>query len=209
MTNPSNVVRLSSRNGGRASVFEANLWAQIFDQGLLEGEGVQADSDLNITVGGSQSKPDVVIASNPAGYKIALDIAGQATLTLTAPTSNSKISAIVAYTDDLALQSSESSITGNPSSCGLIVVDGASASTPSAPSDAQIREAITTDGATGSQASYAIIALVTLASSTTVITNTLIENQSAFFEKMLPESEDPGEGAPLAPNHFISIYQEA
>lgn len=209
MTNPNNIVRLHSRTGGRGSVFEANLWAQVYDNGILTGSGVTAAGDLSVTVGGSASCPDVIIALNPADYKIALDLVGEATLTLTAPSSNSKICAIVAYTDDLALQSSDSTTPGNPSSCGLIVVNGTAAASPTAPTDTQIRDAITADGATGSQATYAIIAFITLSSTTTVITDTFIDNQQAFFEKLVPKSADPGEGVPLAPNHFISVYKES
>lgn len=179
MTNPNAIVRLHSRNAGRASVYEANMPYQIYDNGLLKGAGVVPVSGLNVTVGGEAANPDVVIAETPDGYKIALDLAGDATLTLTAPSSNSKIVAIVAYADDLAEESTDPTTTGSPSSCGLIAVDGTVASTPVAPTDAQIRTAITADGATGSQAPYSIIALVTIASSTTDITSTLISMPKA------------------------------
>lgn len=179
MTNPNAIVRLHSRNAGRASVYEANMPYQIYDNGLLKGAGVVPASGLNVTVGGEAANPDVVIAETPDGYKIALDLAGDATLTLTAPSSNSKIVAIVAYADDLAEESTDPTTTGSPSSCGLIAVDGTVASTPVAPTDAQIRTAITADGATGSQAPYSIIALVTIASTTTDITSTLISMPKA------------------------------
>lgn len=181
MTNPNNIVRVRARNGGRASVYEANAWCQPFGAGILEGTGVvqNTSADMNVLVGGSATKPDVLIASNPAGYKIALDIIGQQAVAITAPASNSRISAIVAYTDDLALASTEDNVTGSPASCGLIVVNGTAAANPSAPTDAQIRTAITNDGATGSQAAYCVIATITVASNTTVITNSLISTQKA------------------------------
>ena len=181
MTNPDNIVRVRARNGGRASVYEANGWAQAYSEGLLEGNGVvqNTSADMSVLVGGSATKPDVVLAKNPAGYKIALDLVGQQAVTLTAPASNSRISAVVAYTDDLSLSTDETTTTGSPASCGLIVVNGTAAATPSAPTDAQIRSAITSDGATGSQASYAIIATVEVASSTTIITSSLIKNNQA------------------------------
>lgn len=210
MTNPNSIVRLHSRNAGRASVYEANAPYQIFDNGLLKGNGVVVASGLNITVGGAAAKPDIVIANTPDGYKIALDLAGTATLTLTAPSSNSKIVAIVAYTDDLAEESTDTTTTGNPSSCGLIAVDGTVASTPVAPDDSTIRTAITADGATGSQAAYCVIALITLTSATTDITATLIDNQDAFFIKVVPESEiDDLIGTSLQPGHFIVGYKES
>lgn len=183
MTNPDNIVRVRARNGGRASVYEANGWCQAYNTGILEGTGVtqNTSADMHVLVGGSSSKPDVIIAQNPAGYKIALDIVGQQAITITKPSSNSRISAIVAYTDDLALDSTQDTITGSPASCGLIVVNGTTSSSPSAPTDTQIRSAITSDGATGSQASYAVIATVLVASNTTTITNSLItRNQAAM-----------------------------
>ena len=85
----------------------------------------------------------------------------------------------MAYTDDLALESTEDTVTGSPASCGLIVVNGSTSASPSAPTDTQIRNAITSDGATGSQASYAIIATIRVASSTTSITNALITRKQA------------------------------
>lgn len=181
MTNPDNIVRVRARNGGRASVYEANGWCQAYGSGILEGTGVVQNTVANMTVlvGGSSSKPDVLIAQNPAGYKIALDLVGQQPVTITAPASNSRISAIVAYTDDLALESAEDTVTGSPASCGLIVVNGSSSASPSAPTDTQIRNAITSDGATGSQASYAIIATIKVASNTTSITDALITRNQA------------------------------
>lgn len=173
MTNPDNIVRVRARTGGRASVYEANGWCQAYTSGLLEGNGVlqNTSADMNVLVGGSASKPDVVLAENSAGYKIALDLVGQQAVAVTAPASNSRISAIVAYTDDLSLSTTEDTVTGSPASCGLIVVNGTTASTPSNPTDAQIRTAITADGATGSQAAYCVIATILVANNTTIITN--------------------------------------
>lgn len=183
MTNPNNIVRVRARNGGRASVYEANAWAQGFSMGILEGYGVaqNTSADMNVLVGGSATKPDVLIAQNPAGYKIALDIIGRQAVAITAPASNSRISAIVAYTNDLSLSTTQDDVTGSPASCGLIVVNGTAAANPVAPTDSQIRTAITSDGATGSQAAYCVIATIQVASNTTMITNSLIStNQAAM-----------------------------
>lgn len=181
MTNPDNIVRVRARNGGRASVYEANGWAQAYSAGLLEGNGVtqNTSADMNVLVGGSTTKPDVVLAENAAGYRVALDIVGQQAVTITAPASNSRISAIVAYTDDLSLGTTEDTVTGSPSSCGLIVVNGTAGASPSAPTNTQIRNAITSDGATGSQAAYCVIATILVASNTTAITDTLITTNVA------------------------------
>lgn len=181
MTNPDNIVRVRARNGGRASVYEANGWAQAYTFGLIEGNGViqNTSADMNVLVGGSQAKPDVILATNPSGYKIALDIVGQQAIAITAPATNSRISSIVAYTDDLSLGTTEDTVTGSPSSCGLIVVNGTASSSPTAPDDTDIRSAITADGATGSQAAYCVIANIIVESTTTIITNALITNNIA------------------------------
>lgn len=181
MTNPDNIVRVRARNGGRASVYEANGWAQAYSAGLLEGNGVKQNTsaNMNVLVGGSTTKPDVVLAENAAGYRVALDIVGQQAVAITKPASNSRISAIVAYTDDLSLGTTEDTVTGSPSTCGLIVVNGTAASSPSEPTDTQIRNAITSDGATGSQAAYCVIATILVASNTTTITDSLITNKTA------------------------------
>lgn len=181
MTNPDNIVRVRARNGGRASVYEANGWCQAYSSGLLKGNGVvqNTSADMNVLVGGSANKPDVVLAENPAGYKVALDLVGQKPVAITAPASNSRISAIVAYTDDLSLATTEDTVTGSPASCGLIVVNGTASSSPVEPTDNQIRTAITADGATGSQAAYVVIATILVANNTTIITDNLITNKKA------------------------------
>ena len=178
-TNPNDIVRVRARANGRASVYEANAWCQSLSQGVLDGNGViqNTSADMNVLVGGTSSKPDVVIASNPSGYKIALDIVGQQAVAITVPASNKRITSIVAYTDDLSLASTDTSITGSPSSCGLIVVNGTASASPSAPDDATIRTAITADGATGSQACYCVLAEILVDHTTTTITNSLIDNK--------------------------------
>jgi len=155
------------------------MWCQKWPTGLFSGNGVLQNTpsaNMNVLVGGSSSSnPDVVIATNPAGYNIALDLVGQQAITITAPASNSRISSIVVYTDDLSLNSSTTATTGSPSSCGLIVVNGTTAASPVAPNDSTIRSAITSDGATGSQASYCVLTNLTITSATTTITNTMID----------------------------------
>lgn len=186
MTNPGNIVRIRSRTGGRASVYEANMWAQGRTKGLMSGSGVVQNGtpNMSVLVGGSSTNPDVVIAENPAGYKIALDLIGQQSLTVTAPASNSRITSIVAYTDDLSVASTQTAVTGSPASCGLILVNGTTSATPAAPTDAAIRSAITGDGAAGSQASYAVIAEIPVASTTTSLTNQLIANKRSLLNTL-------------------------
>lgn len=179
MTNPNSIVRLHSRKGGRGSVHEANMAFQVFGTGLLSGSGVVPATGLTVTVGGSAGNPDIAVATSPDGYKIALDIVGTTTLTIAKPSSNKRYTAIVAYTDDLSLTSSDTNTYGNPSSCGLIQVNGTISASPSYPTDSQIRTAITNDGATGSQASYAVVGYILMASNTSTISSGLITIPSA------------------------------
>lgn len=175
-TNPGKIVRLRSRPNGRGSVYEANMWAQQHSDGLFSGRGVVRNTvaDMNVLVGGTTDNPDVVLGKLPSGFLIALDIVGQQVIRITAPSSNKRIASVVAYSDNIALNSTDTNTTGSPSSCGLIVVYGSTSATPVAPTESQIRQAVTQDGATGSQAVIAVIANITTESSTTTITDEMI-----------------------------------
>ena len=175
-TNPGKIVRLRSRPNGRGSVYEANMWAQQHSDGLFSGRGVVRNTvaDMNVLVGGTTDNPDVVLGKLPSGFLIALDIVGQQVVRITAPSSNKRIASVVAYSDNIALNSTDTNTTGSPSSCGLIVVYGSTSATPVAPTESQIRQAVTQDGATGSQAVIAVIANITTESSTTTITDEMI-----------------------------------
>ena len=175
-TNPGKIVRLRSRPNGHGSVYEANMWAQQHSDGLFSGRGVIRNTvaDMNVLVGGTTDNPDVVLGKLPSGFLIALDIVGQQVIRITAPSSNKRIASVVAYSDNIALNSTDTNTTGSPSSCGLIVVYGSTSATPVAPTESQIRQAVTQDGATGSQAVIAVIANITIESSTTTITDEMI-----------------------------------
>ena len=175
-TNPGKIVRLRSRPNGRGSVYEANMWAQQHSDGLFSGRGVIRNTvaDMNVLVGGTTDNPDVVLGRLPSGFLIALDIVGQQVIRITAPSSNKRIASVVAYSDNIALNSTDTNTTGSPSLCGLIVVYGPTSATPVAPTESQIRQAVTQDGATGSQAVIAVIANITTESSTTTITDEMI-----------------------------------
>lgn len=175
-TNPGKIVRLRSRPNGRGSAYEANMWAQQHSDGLFSGRGVIRNTvaDMNVLVGGTTDNPDVVLGKLPSGFLIALDIVGQQVIRITAPSSNKRVASVVAYSDNIALNSTDTNTTGSPSSCGLIVVYGSTSATPVAPTESQIRQAVTQDGATGSQAVIAVIANITIESSTTTITDEMI-----------------------------------
>ena len=178
MTNPDNIVRMGTRLGGRGSIQEENAWAQVYSAGILAGVGAKQNPNpgMTVLVGGTTTSPDVVIATGTTGYKVALDIVGQKIITVAAPATNSRITSIVAYTDALTVQSTETNVTGSPKTCGLIIVNGTAAANPQPPTDTQIRQAITSDGATGSQAYYGVVANVKIDANTTTITDSLITN---------------------------------
>ena len=188
-TNPGKIVRLRSRPNGRGSVYEANMWAQQHSDGLFSGRGVIRNTvaDMNVLVGGTTDNPDVVLGRLPSGFLIALDIVGQQVIRITAPSSNKRIASVVAYSDNIALNSTDTNTTGSPSSCGLIVVYGSTSATPVAPTESQIRQAVTQDGATGSQAVIAVIANITTESSTTTITDEMI---AINYGKFMPHNID-------------------
>nr|DAN27577.1 MAG TPA: putative tail fiber protein fold, Tail fiber, receptor [Caudoviricetes sp.] len=188
-TNPGKIVRLRSRPNGRGSVHEANMWAQQHSDGLFSGRGVIRNTvaDMNVLVGGTTDNPDVVLGKLPSGFLIALDIVGQQVIRITTPSSNKRIASVVAYSDNIALNSTDTNTTGSPSSCGLIVVYGPTSATPVAPTEYQIRQAVTQDGATGSQAVIAVIANITTESSTTTITDEMI---AINYGKLMPHNID-------------------
>lgn len=181
MTNPGNMVRVRARRGGRASVYEANAIAQAFSAGILAGNGARQNTvaDMNVLVGGTPTNPTVVLASSPTGYRVAIDLVATQAVQLTKPAANSRVSAIVAYTNDLAEATEENGMTGSPSSCGLIVVNGAAASSPSVPTDSEIRLAISADGGTGAQACYVVLATITVSSTATSVTTAMISNRAS------------------------------
>ena len=57
----------------------------------------------------------------------------------------------------------------NPAACGIIVVSGTAASSPTAPTNAAIRSAITADGASGSTAYYVVLAQIRVGTGVTTI----------------------------------------
>ena len=166
----------ASRLGGRGSVTAEQAAAQMYSNGIVSGFVVSPatpTANMTVKVGGVAGTPDVMVATNAVGNNVFLKNRNTDafTLSMTAPASNSVIYAIVGFTDDLSVATTDAtSISDNPSKCGLIAVAGTSAASPVAPSDAQIRTAITSAGFTGSQAAYGVLGYVTLASTTTTIT---------------------------------------
>lgn len=175
MTNPNNAVGTNGAFGGRTSVNAFNDVMGAFQgQGILSGWGIVPSSGMTVNVGGSGTVRDTAVAEDNAGNKTSINnISGSAiSVTLdTAPASNSRYDAIVAYVDKPPMGSGTQD---NPECCGIIPVTGTAASTPSYPDDNTIRSAITADGASGSTAYYVVLGYVLVASGTTTITSGMI-----------------------------------
>lgn len=175
-TNPNNAVGTNGAFGGRTSVNAFNDVLGVFkSRGIVSGWGIVPDSGMDVAVGGDGSTRDVAIAEDNIGNKTTVNNISQQPVTVSipaAPASNSRIDLIVAYVDNPA--QGVATETDNYGACGLIVVSGASAANPVAPSESDIRTAITTDGGAGSVAYYVVLGSVTVASGTTDISSNMI-----------------------------------
>lgn len=174
-TNPNGAVGTNAAYDGRTSVEAFNDALAAFSRGILSGWSCVPSTGLTVALGGSATVRDVAIAQDNTGDRTTINnISGEPILVTldTAPSANSRIDAIVAYVTNPP--EGNSSTADNPSACGLIVVKGAVAASPSAPSDSDIRSAITADGGGGPTAFYITLATVRIASGTTTITAGMI-----------------------------------
>lgn len=175
-SNPDNAIGTNGAYGGRTSVNAANDILGLFQsRGVLSGWAATPNTGLTISLGGDGSTRDVAIAEDNAGNKTTINNISQDPVDVTipaAPASNSRIDLVVAYVDNPP--QGQSTDLDNPGACGLIVVSGVAAATPVAPTDGDIRSAITADGATGAQAYYVVLASVTIPNGTTTITSDMI-----------------------------------
>ena len=171
MTNPNNSIGTNGAFGGRTSVNAFNDVMGALSRGILSGWECVPNSGLTVSLGGNGTARDAAIAEDNAGNRTSINNISNSPINVTigaAPGTNSRIDAIVAYVDNPP--SGTATVTDNPAACGLIVVQGATASSPVNPTDAQIRTGITADGASGTTAYYVVIAYITMASGTTDIT---------------------------------------
>ena len=174
-TNPNNSVGTNGAFGGRTSVNAFNdIMGAFQSRGVLSGWGIVPSSGMTVSVGGSGTTRDVAIAEDASGNKTSVNNISGAPISVTldsAPASNSRYDAIVAYVDKPPVGNATQD---NPECCGIIPVTGTAASTPAYPDDAAVRSAITADGASGSTAYYAVLGYVLVASGTTTITSAMI-----------------------------------
>lgn len=181
MTNPDNAVGTNAAYSGRTSPNAFNDVLALFaSRGILKGWNCNPDSGLTVVLGGISGTRDVAIAMDNNGNRVTINNISQAPVPVTlapAPANNSRIDSIVAYVDNPP-QGDEND-RDNPSAVGIIAVQGTIASSPTPPTDSAIRTAITADGASGATAYYVVLANITLASGTTNITSSLIQQNRA------------------------------
>lgn len=170
MTNPNNAVGTNAAYGGRTSVNAFNDDLTIYSRGILSGWSCSPKSGMTVQIGGNGSDRDAAVAEDNAGNKTSINNISGSPIDVTipaAPATNNRIDLIVAYADNPP--SGTSTVVDNPAACGIIVVSGTAASSPTAPTNATIRSAITADGASGSTAYYVILAQIRVGTGVTTI----------------------------------------
>ena len=170
MTNPNNAIGTNGAFDGRTSPNALNDIAAAFTRGIVSGWNCEPKSGMTVQLGGSASVRDVALAEDNAGDKLTINNRSGAPVEITldgAPATNNRIDAIVAYVDNPS--TGDGNTTDNPTACGIIAVSGTVAANPTAPTDEQIRSAITTDGATGGVAYYVILATIRVGTNVTSI----------------------------------------
>lgn len=170
MTNPNNAVGTNAAYGGRTSVNAFNDDLNIYSRGILSGWACSPKSGMTVQIGGNGADRDAAVAEDNAGNKTSINNISGSPIDVTipaAPATNNRIDLIVAYADNPP--SGTSTVVDNPAACGIIVVSGTAAASPTEPTNAAIRSAITTDGATGSTAYYVILAKIRVGTGVTTI----------------------------------------
>lgn len=174
-TNPNNAVGTNAAYSGRTSVNAFNDGLAAYGRGVLSGWACSPSTGLKVQLGGASTVRDVAVAVDNAGNRTTINNISGAPIEMTisaAPSTNSRIDAIVAYVDNPA--EGVSTVADNPAACGMIVVKGTAAASPVEPNESTIRAAITADGASGVTAYYVVLATVTIASGTTDLTSSNI-----------------------------------
>lgn len=175
-TNPNNAIGTNGAYGGRTSVDALNDVLNIFTGGgIARGWECVPSSGMTVSLGGVTGHRDVAIAVSPTGSRTTINNRTSSAVNVTidtAPSTNSRIDLIVAYAQNPP--QGTTTVVDNPAACGIIAVKGTVSSSPTAPSDSDIRAAITADGATGSTAYYVILASIRVVAGLTTITSDYI-----------------------------------
>lgn len=185
MTNPNNALGTNGAFGGRTSVNAFNDLMNMLGRGIISGFEIVPSSGMMVNVGGVAGTRDTAAAQDASGNKTSINNRTTSPIAVemsAASTTATRHDVIVAYVDSPA--SVSETVTDNPSICGIIPVAGSSTA---APTEAAIRTAITTDGASGASAYYAVLGELTIPASTTTITSDMIA-QSDFMAQINPTS---------------------
>ena len=171
MTNPDNTVGTNAGYDGRTTPNAFNDILGAFTRGIVSGWACSPKSGMTVQLGGDGSTRDVAIAEDNAGNKTTINnrTATPVEITLAgAPATGNRIDSIVAYVD--SAQSGQGATDVDfPSITGIIAVSGTAAGSPTAPTEAQIRTAITNDGADGASSFYVVLANITVGQGVTTI----------------------------------------
>lgn len=170
MTNPNDIMGTNAGFGGRTSPNAFNDNLSLYSRGVVSGWACTPKSGMTVQLGGSATVRDVAIAEDNAGNKTTINnrLGTPVEITLSgAPVTNSRIDAIVAYVDNPA--QGQATDVDYAEATGIIAVEGTASASPTVPSDADIRSAITTDGASGTTAYYVILATITVGTGVTTI----------------------------------------
>lgn len=172
-TNPNNAIGTNAAYSGRTSPNAFNdVLAMFSGRGILNGWEVLPSNNMVITLGGQSGVRDVAIAEDNAGNKITINNISQQPVEVeiqAASTTSASTDYIVAYVNNPP--EGQALLADNPGACGLIDVRG---SGNLAPTEEQIRAAITADGAGGTTAYYVILATISIPIAATTITATNI-----------------------------------
>ena len=188
MTNPNNAIGTNGAFSGRTSPNALNDITAGYTKGIIKGWACSPKSGMTIQIGGAANTRDVALAEDNAGNKLTINNRSAAPIDITlsgAPATNNRVDAIVAYIDNPS--TGDGSTTDNPTTCGIIPVSGTVAANPTAPTDAQIRTAITNDGATGGSAYYVVLATILVGTGVTTIgAGVITQGQAATSTVLSP-----------------------
>jgi hypothetical protein len=204
MTNPNNAIGTNGAFDGRTSPNALNDLTAAFTRGIVSGWNCSPKSGMTVQLGGSASVRDVALAEDNAGDKLTINNRSGAPVEVTlagAPATNNRIDAIVAYVDNPS--TGDGTTTDNPTACGIIAVSGTVAANPTAPTETQIRSAITTDGATGGVAYYVVLATIRVGTNVTSIGSGVITQGQASKTDLI-EIQDGSISTPKIQNAAVT-----
>lgn len=171
MTNPNDAIGTNAGYNGRTTPNAFNDDLSCYSRGVMSGWVCSPKSGMTVKLGGDGANRDVAIAEDNAGNKTTINnrLATPVEITIpAAPATGNRIDLIVAYVNNPPTGAGATSVDFQ-NTVGIIVVKGTAAANPTAPSESTIRSAITTDGATGASAYYAVLASIYVGTSVSTI----------------------------------------